>query len=375
MYCDNRYDMKNIVLYSFFSGCGLLDLGLGKAGFEIALVNEKYKPFLDAYKYSRKKMGIPAPKHGYLNGDICEYLGKDSIIDRFMKMDREKIIGFIGGPPCPDFSTAGKNKGEKGNNGKLSKTYFDLIIKERPSFFIFENVNGLWKTKKHRAFYNKMYKKMEKSGYYIIDKMVNALEYGVPQERERVLMIGISYANKEKKNRIQNLFQGFNWGVENLNRLNVINNINWPTTDPFTEDGYLKSPKGIIKELTIQYWFEKNNVNEHDNSQNYFTPRAGLEKMRTVEEGDVSKKSYKRLHRWRYSPTAAYGNNEVHLHPYKARRLSVAEVMAIQSVPKEFALPLEMTLTDMFKTIGNGVPVLMSEKIGKELKGILGRYF
>ena len=85
--------------------------------------------------------------------------------------------------------------------------------------------------------------------------------------------------------------------------------------------------------------------------------------------------SYKRLHRWRYSPTAAYGNNEVHLHPYKARRLSVAEVLAIQSVPKEFELPKEMSLTDMFKTVGNGVPVLMAERVGKELKKILELYF
>ena len=62
------------------------------------------------------------------------------------------------------------------------------------------------------------------------------------------------------------------------------------------------------------------------------------------------------MHRWRYSPTAAYGNNEVHLHPYKARRISAAEAMAIQSLPKEFVIPENTTLTDMFKTIGNGVP-------------------
>ncbi|MFR3660218.1 MAG: DNA cytosine methyltransferase [Blautia hansenii] len=61
---------------------------------------------------------------------------------------KDSIIGFIGGPPCPDFSTAGKNKGINGDNGKLSKTYFELICKEKPDFFIFENVKGLWRTKK-----------------------------------------------------------------------------------------------------------------------------------------------------------------------------------------------------------------------------------
>lgn len=73
--------------------------------------------------------------------------------------------------------------------------------------------------------------------------------------------------------------------------------------------------------------------------------------------------------------TAAYGNNEVHLHPYKVRRLSIAEVLAIQSVPPEFELPSNMSLTDMFKTVGNGVPVLMAAKFGRELKPLLEMYF
>lgn len=125
-------------------------------------------------------MKMLQPEHGYFNDDICDYLKADSILDKIIKVDREKsVIGFIGGPPCPDFSTAGKNRGEKGDNGKLSKTYFDLIAKEEPDFFVFENVKGLWKTKKHKEFYDKMYRKMRRKGYYIIDKLLNSLEYGV----------------------------------------------------------------------------------------------------------------------------------------------------------------------------------------------------
>ena len=93
--------------------------------------------------------------------------------------------------------------------------------------------------------------------------------------------------------------------------------------------------------------------------------------MQTVMEGDVSKKSYKRIHRWKYSPTVCYGNNEVHLHPYKERRLNVAEALALQSMPKEFVLPPEMTLTDKFKTIGNGVPYLLAEGIAKTIRDYL----
>jgi len=93
----------------------------------------------------------------------------------------------------------------------------------------------------------------------------------------------------------------------------------------------------------------------------YFKPKAGLKKFKVIQEGDDKKKSYKRLHRWRYSPTAAYGNNEVHLHPYKTRRISVAEALALQSLPKNFIIPANTTLTNAFKAIGNGVPFLAAK--------------
>ena len=109
----------------------------------------------------------------------------------------------------------------------------------------------------------------------------------------------------------------------------------------------------------------------HPNAQDVFRVKGGLAKIQTIAEGDVSRKSFKRLHRWRYSPTAAYGNNEVHLHPYQIRRISVAEAMAIQSLPKWFVLPPNMSLTHKFKTIGNGVPVLMARAIAKTLATVL----
>ena len=364
--------MKQIKIYSFFSGCGLLDLGMEGAGFNIAMVSEKYKPFMEAYQYSRRKMGLAQPEHGYFNEDISNFVKKDSKISEIIKEDKKNcIIGFVGGPPCPDFSTAGKNKGAKGDNGKLTKTYFNLIAKEEPDFFVFENVKGLWKTKKHKEFYDKMYNKMKRKGYCITDKLLNSLEYGVPQERERVIMIGIKAKDKEQRKKIRDQIKKFSWGITTNKTVEIIKKIDWPIEDEFKENSIIKKPKNIIDELTVQYWFEKNDVVKHPNADDYFKPRAGLERMKTIPEGDVSKKSYKRLHRWRYSPTAAYGNNEVHLHPYKVRRLSVAEVLAIQSAPKNFELPKTMSLTDMFKTVGNGVPVLMAQKLSNELKSML----
>lgn len=69
-----------------------------------------------------------------------------------------------------------------------------------------------------------------------------------------------------------------------------------------------------------------------------------------------------------YSPTAAYGNNEVHLHPYKPRRLSVAKTLAIQSLPKDFILPHNIPLTQKFKMVANRVPFLLAKGIAHKIK-------
>lgn len=99
--------------------------------------------------------------------------------------------------------------------------------------------------------------------------------------------------------------------------------------------------------------------------------KAYSDKFNIIDEGDISGKSFKRLHRWRFSPTAAYGNNEVHLHPYKPRRLSVREVMRIQSVPDKFELPNSMTLSSKFKTISNGVPVVLAKEIAQSISNFI----
>ena len=117
---------------------------------------------------------------------------------------------------------------------------------------------------------------------------------------------------------------------------------------------------------------KKNDVIHHANGDDVFTVKAGKEKISTINEGDTRGKSFKRLHRWRYSPTAAYGHNEVHLHPYKERRLSVAEAMAVQSLPKDFVVLPGLSLSQKFKMIGNGVPYLMAAALAKTLKETLG---
>lgn len=366
---------KKLIIFSFFSGSGFLDLGFEKSEFEIDFINEFSTAFISAYKFSREKMKMREPEYGYHNTDINEYFnGRKNELLKYIadaRKDNDSLIGFIGGPPCPDFSVGGKNKGKDGENGKLSSTYVNLIKEMKPDFFLFENVKGLWRTVRHRAFYEEIKKQLQKVGYCTTERLTNAIEFGVPQDRDRILLFGINKKILKKECFKGTQLIGFPWDSHITYTINQVKAINWPDTDSFGEGLERGTPNGLINELTVQYWFERNDVYHHPNAKAYFKPRNGITKMQTIDEGDVSKKSYKRLHRWRYSPTAAYGNNEVHLHPYKARRISASEALAIQSLPKEFELPQEMSLSNMFKTIGNGVPYLLSKGIAMTIKEYL----
>ena len=349
-----------------------MDLGFELSGhYNVVYVNEFHKAFNDVYRYARTKMGIKEPVFGHHVEDITKIIDSDEINKLKAQVSQSKeetITGIIGGPPCPDFSVAGKNRGKEGENGKLSGTYVSLICETLPDFFLFENVKGLYRTAKHREFFEHLKSKLVKAGYVLTEQLINSIEFGAPQDRDRIILIGFhkSAAKKLHLPYKANVLLEFDW-ERNKKYTREALSLPWPTTSPYVEDIPTEAPNNIIKELTVQYWWEKNDVLNHPNADMYFKPRAGLYRFQSKDEGDDLKKCYKRLHRWRYSPTVAYGNNEVHIHPYKPRRISVSEALALQSLPKEFELPTTMTLTDAFKTIGNGVPYMAALGIAKNI--------
>lgn len=354
-------------IFSFFTGAGFLDLGLEHAGFSVDFVNEFRFDFLRGYRHSRKVLGSPAPRYGHHLGSVEEFLSEewaDRLRWRIGDARRQSgLVGFVGGPPCPDFSVMGKNAGSAGDNGRLSGVYAELITTYRPDFFVFENVQGLWRTRIHREFYDSLKARFAAAGYVLHDRLINCIRYGAPQDRRRIFLIGILDGSPGAE---------FAWEAAMTQPANVLS-LPWPTENPFGIAD-LPAPVGLPREVMIQTWFERNDVHNHPNGSHYFTPRAGMAKFESVPEGRVGQKSFKRLHRWRYSPTACYGNNEVHLHPCEPRRISVAEALAIQSLPKEFELPEDMPLSAMFKTIGNGVPYLAARGIGTALMGCLSAH-
>lgn len=363
---------NKINIFSFFSGAGFLDLGFELSGFyEVVYVNEFHKIFNDVYRYARSKMGISEPKYGHHVEDITQIINSEKLdlLKNYINESKgDALTGIIGGPPCPDFSVAGKNKGKDGENGKLSETYINVICATKPDFFLFENVKGLYRTSRHRAFFEYLKEKLHEADYILTEQLINSIEYGAPQDRDRIILVGFRRNVADKLQLAHNGTEllDFPWQSQKKYTRDVFK-LNWPKTSPYVENSKTIAPVNIIKELTVQYWWEKNDVENHPNANMHFIPRAGIYRFQTKDEGDDLKKCYKRLHRWRYSPTVAYGNNEVHIHPYKPRRISVAEALALQSLPKEFVLPNDITLSNAFKTIGNGVPFVAALGIAKTI--------
>ncbi|WP_338519505.1 DNA cytosine methyltransferase [Alteromonas gracilis] len=372
-----------IQVLSFFTGAGLLDLGMHQAGFDVVWRNEYHIPFVKGFKHGFAKMHDACIDDFPVCTSSIEDLTPYSIRqEAFSSKIWPDLFGVIGGPPCPDFSVAGTNKGSFGDNGKLTGLYFDQIVGLQPTFFIFENVKGILSNLKHREYLTEQIHKVSKD--YVFDiKIMNSLDVGVAQDRERVIVVAFhkSYLHDvinaddlkelESRNRLllskllhPNSYKKHNWFTwPTINKFeNAKSNFEWPTTNPFGAEEITR-PKNLPLELCVGNYLE--NLEHLDNQNEFFTPKS--DKFFLVEEGDVSRKSFKRLHRWRYSPTAAYGNNEVHLHPMLPRRISVREAMRIQTIPDNFSLPREMTLSNKFKTIGNGVPVKLANHIAQEI--------
>lgn len=364
-----------IPILSFFTGGGFFDIGFKRAGFSIYWTNENHPAFITGYEHgmtSWLSSGKKRPKIVNISNteSICNLTARKVLTEAFAG-PRPKLFGVIGAPPCPDFSSGGRHAGGKGTNGVLTSVFTDMICDIRPTFFVLENVSGLYRIRKHRLFLNKKISQIRNSGYVIDHTILNALELGVPQDRERLFIIGVkkNYAQHALERKLTYKDEGwFPW--PKINDYKEAKSFSWPTINKFGERP--RKPREIPLELTVYpALIGISDPEKLPNGEDYFYPYSS--RFDTVKEGDVSHKSFKRLHRYRFSPTAWYGNQEVHLHPWKARRLSVRETLRIQSVPDEYILPEDMSLSAKFKMICNGVPCVMSYHLAKELKKFLNR--
>ncbi len=367
----NHHEHK-IPILSFYSGGGFMDIGFEQAGFEIVWTNEFDLIFAQLHTAGmtswRKSQGNVIKSEIFNTKSITEVKSKEIISEAFPN-GKPEHFGMIGGPPCQDFSMNGSLKGFDGERGKLTVVYFDKILELKPTFFVMENVTGLTKRKETKEYLQALLKRVEKK-YYIDYEKLNSLNYGVPQHRERVFFIGIRKDCLSKKVIKQTPFG--KWFPFPINKKyhEAATKYNWAKQVPFGKN--LKKPKDIPIELCVESCLVPiQKLNIIPNAKEFFTLFKPVNELKQIDEGETNRPSFKRLHRFKYSPTACYGNNEVHLHPSMHRRLSVRETLRIQGVPEEYVLPVDLPMSKKFKMIGNGVPVPLAKAVADSLKDFL----
>jgi len=326
-------------IISLFSGCGGLDLGFERAGFEIPVANEYDKTIWETFK-------INHPKTRLIEGDIRQINESDFPSD---------VDGIIGGPPCQSWSEAGALRGIDDARGQLFFDYIRILRKVRPKFFLAENVSGMLADRHDEAVQN-IIKLFEDSGYDVTLTLVNAKDYGVAQERKRVFYIGFR----------KDLGIDFQFPVGST-----------------TDDKRRFTLKDIIWDL--QYSAVPSADKNHHNPQavnnnEYFTGEFSPIFM-----------SRNRVKSWNEQAfTVQASGRQCQLHPqapkmvkvgkndcrfvegkeYLYRRMTVREVARIQGFPDDFQFVYD-SVNDGYKMIGNAVPVHLAYEIAIAIKKVL----
>lgn len=368
----NKFNGHKIPVLSFYSGGGFMDMGFEKAGFEIVWTNEFDKVFAKLHAAGitswRKSRGNGVKAEIFNTKSITD-VKSNEIIEEAFPNGKPEHFGIIGGPPCQDFSMNGSRKGFNGERGKLTIVFFDKILELKPTFFVMENVTGLTKRKETNAFLQTLLKRVEKE-YYIDYEKLNSLEFGVPQHRERIFFVGIRKEFLDEKIVEQSSFGKWFPFPVNEKYQNALTKYNWGKQVEFGMP--LIKPKGVPSELCVESCLvPQNQIHLIPNANEFFNLHVSEEMLYAINEGETNRPSFKRLHRFKYSPTTCYGNNEVHLHPYVNRRLSIREALRIQGVPDEYILPAELPKSKKFKMIGNGVPVPLAEAVANAVMNFI----
>ena len=176
--------LKNkIKVASLFCGCGGSDLGL-LGGFKYLGKNYKKLPFEIVYAIDNDKYAVETYNANFKHPAVCEDITKVNFADV------PEVDMMIGGFPCQSFSTVNPTKDTNDARANLYKEIVRFLQEKRPKYFICENVKGLLTLQKG-AIIQKIVKEFSECGYNIQYKLIKAVEYGIPQRRERVIIVGI----------------------------------------------------------------------------------------------------------------------------------------------------------------------------------------
>lgn len=311
------------------------------------------------------------------------------IYDRLKRMEKESIDIIIGGPPCQAYSLSGRYVHMKNKTQDirihLYKLYARFLSELKPKLFIFENVPGI-KTADNGRYYKNLKKYYRRIGYEVFDKILNASDYGVLQDRRRLIIIGWKksfnfeypeFKTIDNKWSIKDLMtdlpplkagNSINCGkyvseaTEYLNLFNIRNG-NDILVQHITRQHNEKDLK--IYRMAIKLWEQRGIRLKNSDIPNEMRTQKNitsfLDRFKVVSRDGVSHTMIAHI--------AKDGHYYIHPDKKQLRSISVREAARIQSFPDDYFF--EGSRTHMFQQIGNAVPPLMAEKIAQEIKAQL----
>lgn len=325
---------------SLFSGCGGLDLGFEKAGFNIPVANEFDKTIWETFKVNH-------PKTHLIEGDIRQVSKED--IKQFIEGD---VDGIIGGPPCQSWSEAGSLKGIKDARGQLFFDYIRILKEFQPKFFLAENVSGMLANRHSEAVQN-ILSLFDEAGYDVTFTMVNAKDYGVAEERKRVFYIGFrkdlnidfgfpkgSTKEDDKKLTLRDIIWDLQYTAVPAGEKSHHNPVAINNNEYFT-GAY--SPI-FMSRNRVKSWDEQAFTVQASGRQCQLHPQAP--KMVRVAQNDCR-----------------FVEGKENLY----RRMTIREVARVQGFPDDFKFIYKDT-NIAYKMIGNAVPVNLAYEIAVAIK-------
>ena len=325
---------------SLFSGCGGLDLGFERAGFEIPVANEFDPTIFETFKVNH-------PKTHLIEGDVRQITKKD--IAPFI--DGE-VDGIIGGPPCQSWSEAGALRGIEDARGQLFFDYIRILKDFSPKFFLAENVSGMLANRNNEAVQNILHL-FDEAGYDVSLTMVNAKDYGVAEERKRIFYIGF-----RKDLGIKFVFP--KGSTEKEEDKITLRDIIWDLKDTAVPSG----PKNHHNPQAI-------------NNNEYFTGEFSpifMSRNRVKgwdEQAFTVQASGRQCQLHPQAPKMIrVGTNDCRFVEGKEdlyRRMTVREVARVQGFPDDFKFIYEK-VDDGYKMIGNAVPVNLAYEIAVAIR-------
>lgn len=342
--------MRNKVI-DLFCGCGGLSMGFEMAGFEIMAAIDLWPDAVTTFNRNHKKpVAICEDIHNW-SDETLEKLARD-----------EELVGIIGGPPCQGYSTVGTRDVNDPRN-HLYLEYCRVVEKVMPEFFLIENVKGLT-TLSGGAFKEDIINRFSKMGYHVQYKILNAADYGVPQNRQRVFFVGTKkegftfpVAEKTKiasKDAIGDLPELI--GAEKVTEYSME-----PQTD------YERRMRGTC---TVLMNHEGTNHSEQTREIIGMIKDGGKISDLPKEYWEIRKynKAFERMSSTGPSNTVDTGHRN-YFHYAQNRIPSVRENARLQSFPDDFEVL--GSKTSQYKQIGNAVPPLFAYAIAEEIKKVL----